>query len=173
MTFDDLNSTQVELINSNIIQFPTRVHPISENKNGVNIPIKLYVSINHNNQEYFNLNSLQAFVPELLTSDCQIVQGHLVTNKIITNNLENNHNTQSNWWKVRPNCRTTFILTASLFWQDNSLQLKIPTIPDYYVLSSVNPNYFWQFDALEAETYQLRFILNTEVQISSGILATP
>ncbi len=172
MTFDELNSTQVELINPNIIQFPTRIHPIPENKNGVNVPIKFYVSINHTNQEYFNLNSLQAFVPELLTSDGQIVQRHLVTNEIITNNLENNHNTQSNWWRVRPNCRTIFTVTASLFWQDNSLQLKIPTIPDS-VLSSVNPNYFWHFDALEAETYQLRFILNTEVQISSGILATP
>jgi hypothetical protein len=107
-----------------------------------------------------------------LTSDGQIIQGHLVANEVITNNLENNHSTQSISCKFIPNCRTTFTFTARLFWQDNSLHLKITTIPDY-VLNFVNPYYFWQFDALEAETYQLRFILNTEVQISSGILATP
>lgn len=172
MTFDELNSIQVELVSPHTIQFPTRIHPIPENKNGVNVPIKFYVSINNTNQEYFNLNSLQGFIPELLTSDGQIVQGHLVTNEIITNKLENNYNQQSNWRRIIPNCRSTFILTASLFWQDNSLQLKIPTIPDS-VPSSVNSGYFWHFDALEAKTYQLRFILNTEVQISSGILATP
>lgn len=35
MTFDELNSIQVELVSPNIIQFPTRVHPIPENKNGI------------------------------------------------------------------------------------------------------------------------------------------
>ncbi|BDA66365.1 hypothetical protein RIVM261_051940 [Rivularia sp. IAM M-261] len=105
MTFDELNSTQVELVSPNTILYPTRVYPSPKNKIGVNVPIKYYVSINHTNQEYFNVNSLQAFVPEFLTSDGQIVQGRLVTNEIISNNLENNHNTQSNWWKVRPNCQ--------------------------------------------------------------------
>jgi hypothetical protein len=163
MTFFKSSCTRIELINPNTILFPSRVYPIPKKKNGVNVPIKFYVSINHTNLNYFHLNPLQAFLPELLTLDGQIIQGDLVTNEVITNNLENNQNEQSNWWRVRPNCRTTFSLTARLFWQNNSLHLKIPTIPDY-VLSSINRNYLWCFDALEAEIYQLRFILNTDVE---------
>ncbi|BAZ16058.1 hypothetical protein NIES4071_79330 [Calothrix sp. NIES-4071] len=185
MTFSQSNGIQIELVNPNTLLYPTRVYPIPKRKVGVNMPIKFHVSINHTNSNNFHLNSLQAFIPELLTLDGKIIQGRLGADKAITNNQSK----QYNWWRIIPNCRTTFIVTARLFWQENSLQLKIPAVPDY-VLGSVSPAYFWYFDALAAETYQLRFILNTDLdtqciskpnisqeenaqKASSEILATP
>ncbi|MFQ4143730.1 hypothetical protein [Chlorogloeopsis sp. ULAP02] len=166
MTSFESNGICIEVVNPNTLLFPTRIYPIPKNQNGVDVPIKLCVSINHNNSNYFYLNPLQAFIPELLTSDGQIIQGDLVIEEGITNNqlnrlMESNHTRQFEWFTIRSKCRTTFSLTARLFWQDNSLQLKIPTIPDY-VIGSITPNYFWYFKVLQPETYQLRLILNTD-----------
>ncbi|MDZ8104694.1 MAG: hypothetical protein RM338_03600 [Nostoc sp. DedQUE12a] len=183
----------MEIINPNTILFPTIGYPIPPKKIGINVPIKFSVSINHTSSNYFYLNNLQALTPELMTSNGQIIQGHLVTDNLVTNQQSKQPDTsqsrQSDWWRIRPKCRTTFFVTAKLFWQNNSLQLKIPTIPDY-VLDNFRSNYFWYFDALETKTYQLRFILNSEMrdtyvsssninqealerETSSDILATP
>ncbi|BAZ50222.1 hypothetical protein NIES4103_28360 [Nostoc sp. NIES-4103] len=151
------------------------------------------MSINHTSSDYFYLNYLQAFIPEILTSDGQIIQGHLVTDELVTNQQskqpDSSQGRQLDWWRIRPKYRTTFSVTAKLFWQDNLLKLKIPTIPDY-LLDNFRSNSFWYFNALETKTYQLRFILNTDIretyvsgyninqeaierQTSSDILATP
>ncbi|MBD2729099.1 hypothetical protein H6G96_22985 [Nostoc sp. FACHB-892] len=193
MTVYESNGTSIEIVNPNTILFPTRIYPIPKKQIGINIPIKFSVSINHTNSNYFYLNHLQALIPELLTSNGQRMQGHLVTDDLVTNQQikqpDSSPSIQSDWSRIRPKCRTTFSVTAKLFWQDNSLQLKIPTIPDY-VLDCFKSNYFWYFDALETKTYQLRFILNTDVrdicvsnsninqeaierETSSDILATP
>ncbi|MBE8985721.1 hypothetical protein [Nostoc sp. LEGE 12450] len=128
------------------------------------------MSINYTSSNYFYLNHLQALIPELLTLNGQIIQGHLVTDDLVTNQQSKQPNSsqsrQSDWWRIRPKCRTTFSVTAKLFWQDNSLRLKIPTIPDY-IFDNFRSNYFWYFDALEGKTYQLRFILNTDIRDTS------
>ncbi|PHJ66158.1 hypothetical protein VF14_16470 [Nostoc linckia z18] len=157
----------IEIINPNTILFPTVGYPIPNKKIGINAPIKFGISINNYTSNYFYLNHLQALIPELLTSNGQIIQGHLFTQYPVTNQQNkqpgSSQSRQSDWWRIRPKCRTTFFVTAKLFWQDNSLQLKIPTIPDY-VIDNFRSNYFWYFDALDTKTYQLRFILNTDVR---------
>ncbi|MEH2246058.1 hypothetical protein [Nostoc sp.] len=193
MTSYELNGISIEIVNPNTILFLTRVYPIPKKQIGINVPIKFSVSINHTSSNSFYLNHLQAFIPELLTSNGQRIQGHLVTDDLVTNQQskqpDSSQGRQLDWWRIRPKCRTTFFVTAKLFWQDNSLQLKIPTIPDY-ILDNFRSNYFWYFDPLETKTYQLRFILNTdardtyvsssninqeviEQETSSDILATP
>ncbi|MFN6481581.1 MULTISPECIES: hypothetical protein [unclassified Nostoc] len=193
MTSYESNGISIEIINPNTILFPTIVYPIPQKEIGINVPIKFAVSIKNTSSNYFYLNHLQAFIPELLTSNGQIIQGHLVTDELAINQqnkqLESSPSRQLDWWTIRPKCRTTFFVTAKLFWQNNSLQLKIPTIPDY-ILDPFRSNYFWYFDALETTNYQLRFILNADVrdtsvssyninqeaierETSSDILATP
>lgn len=166
------NSISIEIVNPNVILFPSRVYPIPKKQIGINVPIKFGVSINHTSSNYFNLNHLQALIPELLTSNGQIIQGHLVTDDLVTNQQskqpDNSQSRQSDWWRIRPKYRTTFSVTAKLFWQDNSLQLKIPTIPDY-IFDNFRSNYFWYFDALETKNYQLRFILNTDIRDTSAL----
>ncbi|MEH2022949.1 hypothetical protein [Nostoc sp.] len=135
MTSYELNGIHIEIFAPNTILFPTRVYPIPKKQIGINVPIKFGVSINHTSSNYFYLNQLQAFIPQLLTSNRQIIQGHLVTDDLATNQQnkqpDSSQSRQSDWWRIRPKCRTSFSVTAKLFWQNNSLQLKFPTIPDY------------------------------------------
>ncbi|MBD2531000.1 hypothetical protein H6G97_15995 [Nostoc flagelliforme FACHB-838] len=85
MTVSESNGTSIEIVNPNTILFPTRIYPIPKKQIGINIPIKFSVSINHTNSNYFYLNHLQALIPELLTSNGQRMQGHLVTDDLVTN----------------------------------------------------------------------------------------
>ena len=79
---------------------------------------------------------------------------------------------------------------VKLSWRNNSLQLEVPTNPDYYWEPPITPENSWTFDALSFGTYQLRFVYNnpsreilssnpktsqlTElVGITTGRLATP
>ncbi len=113
MTYSEANGTRIEIINPNIIFFPTIVYPIPKKQIGINIPIKFSVSINHTNSNYFSLNHLQAFIPELLTSNGQRIQGHLVTDDLVNNQqskqLDSSQGRQFDWWRIRPKCRTSFL----------------------------------------------------------------
>jgi hypothetical protein len=55
MTSFESNAAGIELVNPNTLLFPTRIYPIPKNQIGVDVPIKLCVSINHNNSNYFHL----------------------------------------------------------------------------------------------------------------------
>ncbi|MBW4677488.1 MAG: hypothetical protein KME52_26880 [Desmonostoc geniculatum HA4340-LM1] len=103
----------IEIINPNTILFSTIGYPIPPKKIGINVPIKFSVSINHTSSNYFYLNNLQALTPELMTSNGQIIQGHLVTDTLVTNQQskqpDSRQSRQSNWWRIRPKCRTTFV----------------------------------------------------------------
>jgi hypothetical protein len=169
----DSNSIEIKFAIFSQRLFPTRVYPIPVNKLDAYTPIKLGLNIEHNYLNDFNLNPLQPFIPELLTSDGQIIQGYLINDE--TN--EGNQKIQFNW-RIRPKMSYSLFLSARLYWQNNSLKLKIPTIPHYYFSSSVNNSSFWCFDGLEVKNYKLRFLINTNIEInpwqnSSEILATP
>jgi hypothetical protein len=173
MISGELNDIDLDIVIPSRILFPTRVYPIPENQLGVNAPIKLNVRVIQKTSNYLEINRFQPFIPELLTPDGQIIQGALVSEDVVINTQQNqlfrfHQRKEYKWWRIRPNVTTVFPLTAKLFWQNSSLKLKIPILPDDNQ-SSVSPNYFWYFDALEAKTYQLRFILNTnsETTLSS------
>lgn len=166
MTSSESKGIHIEIATPSQTFFPTRVYSIPKNQDGVYTPIKLRVRIIDNTSNTLYLNPCQPFIPELLTSDGQTIQGHIVTEEIITNTqqnipIEGNQGRRLERREIRPKVSTGFSLIAKLFWQNNSLKLKIPAISDYW-LDSINCNSFWCFDALEAKSYQLRFILNID-----------
>ncbi|MBN3871261.1 hypothetical protein [Nostoc sp. JL33] len=159
---------RIEITRPHPLLFPTSVYPIPQKESGVNVPIQLYVSVINDSSTPFYINLFQSFVPELVTLDERIIQQNLVTEEIITNtqlnkSLEYSHREEVGWWQIKPESSFGFRLAAKLFWQNNSLQLKISS-PANYVFGSTGLNYFWCFDDLQANTYQLRFILTTEFQ---------
>ncbi|MEH2322368.1 MAG: hypothetical protein V7K32_01945 [Nostoc sp.] len=168
MTSYELNGIRIEITRPHPLLFPTSVYPIPQKESEVNVPIRLDVSVINDSSTASYINLFQSFIPELVTLDGQIIQQNLVTKEIITNtqpnkSLEYSHREEVGWWPIRPESSFSFRLTAKLFWQNNSLQLKIPS-PANYVFGSTSFNYFWCFDDLQANTYQLRFILTTEFQ---------
>ncbi|KYC35658.1 hypothetical protein WA1_07545 [Scytonema hofmannii PCC 7110] len=167
MTSSQPNNIHIEITTPSQTLFPCRVYPIPKNQPGVNTPIKLHMRIAHNTSNFLYLNPDQPFIPELLTLNGQIIQGHLVTEELITNTppnipIKGNQKKDFELWRIRPNGSTIFSWTAKLFWQNNSLKLKIPTVPDNKLVSPVNFESFWCFDALEAKNYQMRFILDID-----------
>ncbi len=95
----------IKIINPNTILFSTVGYPIPNKKIGINAPIKFAISINNTSSNYFYLNHLQALIPELMTSNGQIIQGHLVTENLVTNQQSKQPDTsqsrQSDWWRIR------------------------------------------------------------------------
>ncbi|KAF3886529.1 MULTISPECIES: hypothetical protein [Nostocales] len=163
---DELSDTHIEIASSSLRILSGMVYSIPKKQLGVYTPIKLRVNIVHKTSNSLYLNPEQPLIPELLTSDGQIIQGRLVTEELITNTQPNNL-TEGDQTKKLENCkirvegRRSFYLTARLFWRDSSLQLAIPSSPNSGLINSVDSNYFWCFDRLEAKIYQLRFVLNT------------
>lgn len=161
----EVDGVRMEITRPHPLVYPMSVYSIPQKDSGVNALIKLGVSIINNTPMPFHLNLFQSFIPELVTSDGQIIQGYLVTKEVITNTqpnklLENSQKQKTGGLQIRPESSFGFRLNAILSWQNNSLQLKIPSPNN--VLSSDNMHYFWCFDGLQAHTYQFRFILNTE-----------
>lgn len=172
MTSSESNGIHIEIIQTHRKPFPDRVvYPIPKNQLGDYTLIQLRVRILKKTPNNLYLNRLQPFIPQLLTSDKQIIQGDLVTEKVFSDIqpsilIEGNQREQFQWWKISPEISTSFSITAKLFWKNNSLQLKIPAIPDNIISSKVT-DYFWCFDAFKAKNYQFRFILNTDIETTS------
>jgi hypothetical protein len=164
----EVDGVRIEITRPHPLLYPMSVYPIPQKNSRVNAFIKLGVRIINDTPIPFHLNLFQSFIPELVTSDGQIIQGYLVTKEVITNTklnklLESSQKQKIGWQQIRPESSFGFRLNAMLSWQNSSLQLKIPS-PANYVLSSNNLHYFWCFDGLQTHTYQFRFILNTEYQ---------
>lgn len=157
---------RIEITRPHPLLFPTSVYSIPPKESKVYVPIRLYVNVINDSSTPFYITPFQSFSPEVVTLDGQIIKPNLVSEEIVTNvqsnkTLEYSQRQEVGWWQIKPESSFGFRLIAKLFWQNNSLQLKIPS-PANYVSGSTNLNYFWCFDDLQANTYQLRFILNTE-----------
>ncbi|KYC35656.1 hypothetical protein WA1_07535 [Scytonema hofmannii PCC 7110] len=195
MTSSESNSISLDIHRPPRVLFPNKVaYPIPQNEMGINTPIRLSVSIFNKTSTRFRLHPLQPILPELLTLDGQIIQRRLVTDADFTNNQQNtllqrNQGREAVFFQIPPNCSSGFDFPAKFLWEHNILRLKIPTIP-MFSPNSFHPTSFWCFDGLEAENYQLRWILNTYDEntlsdesninrsitvgdISSRMLATP
>ncbi|MEH2059171.1 MAG: hypothetical protein V7K97_24065 [Nostoc sp.] len=59
----------------------------------------------------------------------------IITNTQLNKSLEYSHREEVRWWQIRPESSFGFRLTAKLFWQNNSLKLKIPS-PANYIFGS-------------------------------------
>ena len=180
----EANGISIEREISDQSIFPTRVYAIPKNQLGVTTLLKLPIRIRNNTSTRLDLNRYQPFIPELLASDGQTIPRLLVTDDSVANtqlNIPPQHHSprKLQQWKIPPGFVAGISQTARLCWQNNLLQLQIPT-------HHFGSNDFWLFDALQPGNYQLRFFLNidretTPVEDSkhkhsdtgSEILATP
>ncbi len=167
-----LDGISIEITNPTPRVFPTAVYPIPKNQQGAKTPVKLRLSINSTTSTPFWLNPYQPFIPELLAPDGQKRQILLVPDEPAASTLANRLLTDSaaspltgsetrnfKRWKIWPQMGTGLSLNATLSWHQNSLQLKVPTIP-HPLPSPASAKNFWCFDALQEGTYQIRFLLN-------------
>ncbi|MBW4491921.1 MAG: hypothetical protein KME26_02175 [Oscillatoria princeps RMCB-10] len=162
----------IEITNITPRFFPTPVYAIPKNELGAKITVKLTVSINLTTSTPFWLNPYQSFIPELWTPDGQKRQILLVpdepaasteANRLLTDSaaspLTGSETRNFKRWRIQPGILIPLGIRATLSWHQDSLQLKIPTISDFF-LSGALPKNFWCFDALQEGTYQIRFLLN-------------
>ena len=180
----ETNGINIEREISDQSIFPTRVYAIPKNQKGANTLMKLPIRIANNTSTPLHLNRYQPLIPEVLASDGQIIQRLLVTDESVASTQLNTPQQlrpprEPQQWQLPPGYGASISQTARLCWQNNLLQLQIPT-------RQFGSNKFWLFDALQPGNYQLRFVLNIDRETTpvaesdhkvfgtgSGILATP
>lgn len=122
---------------------------IPENKPGTAAPVELRVGITNNTSSPFPFRHYGGLIPELVGPDGQV--------KIPQEPIYRQFGTQEyDWALVRVRDSIGISLTAKLSWRNNSLQLQVPTNPDYWQVP-ITPDNSWTFDALGTGTYQMRF----------------
>jgi hypothetical protein len=195
------------------IEAPEFIVPLPENKPDVTATVLLNLCLTNNTSNPFRFKPYGTLIPELITLDGQIQNRQLTIqqqeDKIQTNissvwgfkdkvtrfisNLtiqhERSQTIDTNYQLVEARWFRRFYIAARLCWKDNQLQLRVPATPEDFQ-NPTTPKYFWCFDALGAETYQLRFIYDpdneprldpdlnitearTGQEIALGQLATP
>ncbi|MDF5725890.1 MAG: hypothetical protein PUP91_36680 [Rhizonema sp. PD37] len=141
---------------------------IPENKPGNAAPVELCVHITNNTSSSFPLMIYGGLIPELMTPDGQVTRPLEPINR--------QFGTQEHHWSlIRSGETIGMTLKAKLSWRNNSLQLEVPTNPDYYWEPPITPENSWTFDALSFGTYQLRFVYDNPSReiISSNPKTSP
>lgn len=181
----EANGIFIEIANPSPRVFPTRVFPIPKNLLRANTSIQVTLRIINNTSTSFRLNPSQTFIPEVWASDNQPRQrlldidyptasdrqnrpldreetsGFAGLRPHLTPAIEHDETGNFDRWEIKPELPKIIFITALLYWDNNRLILKAPTIPDNFP-GSVKSNNFWYFEVLPEETYQLRFIFNTD-----------
>jgi len=197
MTFrelNDSNSFQVNGINVEIMLPDTVALAIPENKPSAISPVKLVVQITNNTLELFSISFNDTFIPELVNSDGQTLQGIPVIYKQDISN-RSNISQQQNWrfklrylfsrlvnfnrrkypisvnsWLVQPGSKSSSHLNGRLFWQNDLLILELPT-KDYSLdFEYFRPRTYYSFKRLQPGNYQLRFIYFNKFSIYNNEL---
>ncbi|MEG4169470.1 MULTISPECIES: hypothetical protein [unclassified Microcoleus] len=181
----EANGIFIEVTNPSPRFYPTPVFPIPKNLLGTHTSIQVTLRIINNTSTSFRLNPSQTFIPEVWASDRQTRQrlrdidclaasthpnrpfdreatrGLAGLRPNLAPAIEHNETRNFDWWEIKPELPRIIFLTALLYWDNNLLVLKVPTIPDNS-LSSIDHNNCWYFEVIPEETYQLRFVLNTD-----------
>ncbi|MEG3967374.1 MULTISPECIES: hypothetical protein [unclassified Microcoleus] len=209
----EANGIFIEVTNPSPRFYPTLVFPIPKNLLGSHTSIQVTLRIINNTSTSFRVNPSQTFIPEVWTSDNQTRQrlrdidclaasthpnrpfdreatsGLAGLRPNLAPAIEHNETRNFDWWEIKPELPRIIFLTALLYWDNNLLVLKVPTIPDNS-RSSIDHNNCWYFEVIPEETYQLRFVLNTDCnttpvsesdtkaartaqETGSGLLASP
>lgn len=122
---------------------------IPENKPGTAAPVELSVGITNNTSSPFPFRHYGGLIPELVGPDGQIKRPQEPINRQFGTR-------ENDWALVRGRDSIHISLTAKLSWRNNSLQLEVPTNPDYWQVL-ITPDNSWTFDTLGTGTYQMRF----------------
>lgn len=173
----EVNAIHVEIMLPDIVALA-----IPENKPGAIYHIKLVVQITNNTLEPFTMSFDDTFIPELVNSDGQTLQGILVIYEQEPTN-QSNISQQQNWrlklrclfsrlvnfnrrkypinfnsWLVQPGSKSASHLNGRLFWQNDLLILELSTKDFSLDFEYFRPRTYYSFNRLQPGNYQLRFI---------------
>ncbi|MBD2531001.1 hypothetical protein H6G97_16000 [Nostoc flagelliforme FACHB-838] len=185
MTFRELNDRnyfEVNAIHVEILLPDIVALAIPENKPGAIYHIKLVVQITNNTLEPFTMSFDDTFIPEVVNSDGQTLQGVFVIYEQEPTN-QSNISQQQNWrlklrclfsrlvnfnrrkypinvnfWLVQPGSKSASHLNGRLFWQSDLLILKLSTKDFSLDFEYFRPRTYYYFNNLQLGNYQLRFI---------------
>lgn len=184
MELNDSNAVEADDIRMEISELGL-ILPVPENRPGATATVLLSLCLTNNTSNPFCFNPDGTLIPELVALDGQAQQRQVATEQqegeIQTNtssplglrvrltrfisNLarqpKRSEMREMNYWLVEPRWFRNFFLTAKLSWKGNWLQLRVPTIPDDFQDLTSHKD-FWFFDALQPQTYQLRFIYDSD-----------
>jgi len=170
---NDSNAFEFDSIRMEIWQPNLIVLPIPENRFTANTFVQIGVYITNNARTSFRFNPAKTLIPELMTSEGQLLQRFLVTNEFTAAVQTNTPQSpglgfkltrllskltslfdKSDRWLVQARSTVAIGIYTRLFWQNNLLRLEFHT-NDYRFFSSSR---YWFFDALQPGKYQLQFI---------------
>ncbi|GAA6616059.1 hypothetical protein [Scytonema sp. NUACC26] len=172
----EADSYGLEILLPNIVALA-----ILENKRSAIAPVHLVIQITNNTSEPFSVSFNDTFIPELVDSDGQTLQGLFVINEQESTNQQQpqqqswifklkclfsklaNFNRQEdtkiiNSWLVQPGRDTDIWLDGRLFWQNNLLILELPNKNFSFDFEYFRPRTYYSFHGLQSGNYQLRFI---------------
>jgi hypothetical protein len=182
---NESNFFEIDGIHLRIWQPNLIVLPIPENRSDSSISVEIVeikVYLFNNTPNPCHLNPNQTLIPELLTSEGQVLQGQIILDEPV-NELQSNILPQQGfriWLRElvsnlsqslkRSETRVfdprlidsgkgiSMALALRLIWQNNHLQLQVINSPRYSPIIFSLFDKSWFFDGLQLGKYQLRFI---------------
>ncbi|MEH2253849.1 hypothetical protein [Nostoc sp.] len=179
------NIFQVDGIHLRIFEPNFIVLPIPENRSDSSISVEIVeikVYLINNTPNPCHLNPNQSLIPDLLTSNGQVLQGQITLDEPV-DELQRNIPPQSGfgiwlrpfvsnlaqWLKrsetrvfdprlINSGLRIPFTLALRLIWQNNHLQLQVINSPNSLSRIFRFLDKSWFFNILQPGSYQLRFI---------------
>jgi hypothetical protein len=161
------------------------VLPIPENRSDSSISVEIVeikVYLINNTPNPCHLNPNKTLIPELLTSDGQVLQGQIILDEPV-NEFQSNIPPQQGfgiWLRelvsnlsqslkrsearvfdprlIDSGLQIPFTLALRLIWQNNRLQFQVINSPRYSPIIFSLLDKSWFFDGLQLGKYQLRFI---------------
>ncbi len=131
---------------------------IPENKPGSTAPVEISIHFKNNTSSDLQFRNL---VPKLVAPDGQTLKqkesGTLV----------------NKWGLIRRGLPVGITLKGRIYWQNNSLQIEIPTNSYHWEAPPITPENSWTFDSLLPGIYKLSFVCEVlSIKTLSSNLAT-
>ncbi|WP_226889366.1 hypothetical protein [Nostoc sp. MG11] len=189
MTYFESNESnlfEIDGIHLRICEPNLIVLPIPENRSDSSISVEVVetkVYLINNTPNPFYLNPNKTLIPELLTSDGQVLQGQITLDEPV-DKLQRNIPPQigfgirliqfitnlAQWLKrsetrafyprlIAPGKGISITLALRLIWQNNHLKLQIINCPNSSLIIFCFLDKSWFFNIPQPGSYQLRFIL--------------
>ncbi|MBE9107422.1 hypothetical protein IQ229_21560, partial [Nostoc cf. edaphicum LEGE 07299] len=178
--FFEIDGIHLRIWEPNLIVLPILENRFDSSISVEIVEIKVYLINNTPNPCHLNPN--QTLIPELLTSDGQVLQGQITLDEAV-DELQKNIPPQAafgiwlrqfvsnlaQWLKrsetrvfdprlINSGLRIPLTLVLRLIWQNNHLQLQVINSPNSLSKIFRFLDKSWFFNSLQPESYQFRFI---------------
>ncbi len=144
---NDSNTCEADNIQMKILEPNLIVLPIPHQRVNTNTYLQIDLGITNNTPTTFPF-VYEILTPEFLSPDGQVLHPQKLMNTQIT---PSQYNGMGIPYQLTLGC----YLIAKFSWQNSLLQVQATILR--YSQVPINPDYFWFFEALQLETYKLRF----------------